>query len=78
MVALKTHFDGERIVTPPELLGATPQDVVIVFEDVAPADAPMADQRPSIFDSVGKAPVLRTAEDIDARIREERESWGDR
>ena len=32
----------------------------------------------SIFDLFGKAPHLRSAEDIDAQIREERESWGER
>ena len=32
----------------------------------------------SIFDLFGKADHLRSAEDIDAQIREEREAWGDR
>jgi hypothetical protein len=32
----------------------------------------------SIFDLFGKAEHLRSAEDIDAQIREEREAWGDR
>jgi hypothetical protein len=31
----------------------------------------------SIFDLFGKAPILRSAEDIAAQIREEREAWGD-
>ena len=34
--------------------------------------------RVSIFDLFGKAEHLRSAEDIDAQIREEREAWGDR
>jgi hypothetical protein len=32
----------------------------------------------SIFDLFGKAEHLRSAEDIDAQLREEREVWGDR
>ena len=38
---------------------------------------PQADPRssPSIFDAVGKAPVLRTAEDIDSQIRAEKQAW---
>ncbi len=31
----------------------------------------------SIFDLFGKAPVLRSGEDIDAQIREERDSWNE-
>ena len=34
-------------------------------------------QLPSIFDLFGKAPILRSAEDIDAQLREEREAWGE-
>ena len=32
---------------------------------------------PSIFELIGKAPVTRTAEDIAARLREERDAWGE-
>lgn len=32
----------------------------------------------SMFEFFGKAPQLRSAEDIDAQLREEREAWGDR
>lgn len=31
----------------------------------------------SIFDLFGKAPVLRSAEDIEAQMRAEREAWGE-
>jgi hypothetical protein len=31
----------------------------------------------SIFDLFGKAPILRSAEDIEAQVREEREAWGE-
>jgi hypothetical protein len=32
MVAIKTRFDGERIVLPAELPGAPPGDVIIVVD----------------------------------------------
>jgi hypothetical protein len=31
----------------------------------------------SVFDLFGKAPTLRTAEDIAAQVREERDAWGE-
>ena len=33
--------------------------------------------RPSIHDAFGKAERLRTAEDLDAQLAEERAAWGD-
>ena len=45
---------------------------LIVFPTTAPGG------QPSIFDLFGKASRLRAAEDIDAQVREERESWGER
>ena len=38
----------------------------------------MAVRRPSIYDCFGKAKRLRSAEDIDAQIEEERASWDDK
>lgn len=32
----------------------------------------------SMFEFFGKAPKLRSAEDIDAQVREERDAWSDR
>jgi hypothetical protein len=32
----------------------------------------------SMFELFGKSPVLRSAEDIDRQIRQERQSWNDR
>jgi hypothetical protein len=75
MMAIKTRFDGEKIVLPAELLGAPPGDVIIVVErPVADADSP----RPSVFDVIGRAPRQRSAEDIDAQIAREREEWDER
>jgi hypothetical protein len=34
------------------------------------------DARPSIYDAFGKARQPRTAEDLDAQLKEERASWG--
>lgn len=31
----------------------------------------------SVFDLFGKAPLLRSAEDIAAQVREERDGWGE-
>ena len=41
------------------------------------AKSPPATQPQSIFDLFGKAPILRSAEDIEAQVRAEREAWGD-
>ena len=35
------------------------------------------EQRHSIFDAFGTAEQLRTAEDLDAQLAEERAAWGD-
>jgi hypothetical protein len=46
---------------------------------IYPKDASQEETgRVSIFDLFGKAEHLRSGEDIDAQIREEREAWGDR
>ncbi len=37
---------------------------------------PPQDARPSIYDAFGKAKEPRTAEDLDARLEEERAAWG--
>jgi hypothetical protein len=38
---------------------------------------PAAPPTCSVFDLFGKAPRLRTAEDIAAQVREERDAWGE-
>ena len=73
MIVLKTRFDGEKIITPTELAGRPPREVVVVYEEPVGGSG-----APSLLDFAGKAPVLRTAEDIDRQIRDEREYWGDR
>ena len=55
-------------------------DVEGLAELIVYPKAPAQEEKPaiSIFDLFGKAEHLRSAEDIDAQIREEREAWGDR
>ena len=48
---------------------------LIVYSKVAAQQAPSGR---SMFEFFGKAPQLRSAEDIDAQVREERDAWGDR
>jgi hypothetical protein len=38
---------------------------------------PSASAARSVFDFIGKAPEPRSAEDIDAQLREERDAWND-
>jgi len=82
MVLLKSTFDGQRIELPEELRGAAPGEILILYsgakETVLAPRVPANAKAPSIWDVFGKAPVRRTAEDIDRQIREERDSWGDR
>ena len=44
---------------------------------VFPHDRPEQQQKGrSVFEVFGRAPRLRSAEDIDAQVRHEREAWG--
>jgi hypothetical protein len=38
---------------------------------------PSRNSQSSIFDVLGKAETLRTADDLDAQLQDERTSWGD-
>ncbi len=73
MVALKTKFDGEKIEVPIELRGAAPVEVIVIY----PSNA-LPERTHSIWDAIGKAPVKRSAEDIDAQVKALRDEWGDR
>lgn len=73
MVAVKAHFDGKQIHLPEKLRGAPPGEVVVVFDD-RPAPASGS----SVWDLFGAAEKKRSAADIDAEARAEREAWGDR
>mgnify|MGYP000947027640 CR=1 FL=1 len=38
---------------------------------------PGKDSRPSVYDAFGKSRQPRTAEELDAQLRDEREAWGE-
>jgi len=58
---------------PPDAIRAVESLVRIIRErTTAPKAAPV-----SVFDLFGKAPVLRSGEDIAKQIEEERAAWGD-
>jgi hypothetical protein len=75
MVALRSNFDGEKIEVPAELRGAAPGEVLIVYP--ANEQATAAGGK-SIWDAFGKAAHPRTAEEINAQVRAERDAWGAR
>jgi len=77
MTALKTLFDGKQIVVPPELAGAAAQEVVIVVQRPAPTE-PAVPRGTSIFDIPPMDGPGRTAEEIIAQVRADRDEWGDR
>jgi hypothetical protein len=76
MVALKAKFDGKTIEVPQELKSAGPAEVIIVFQP-APAQA-KEDKRPSMWDAFGKGVTGRSAEEIIAQVRADRDEFGDR
>jgi hypothetical protein len=70
-IVIQGHFRGQTFVPSEPLPNVEGAAQLIVF----PAAA--TQKKPSIFDFFGKAPVLRSKEDIESQIREERDSWGD-
>lgn len=48
---------------------------LIVYVPLPPS---VAQARPSIYDVFGKAEHLRSAQELDAQLEEERSAWGDR
>ncbi len=57
----------------PEAIRTVESLVGMLRERAAKAGQPP----PSVFDLFGKAPKLRSAEDIAAQVREERTAWGE-
>jgi hypothetical protein len=68
-VVVRGRFDG-GVFVPSEPLPAVsgPAELIVFPEPTEPV---------SIFDLFGKAPTLRSADDIAAQLREERDSWGE-
>jgi hypothetical protein len=64
------------IAVPPELCGAAPGDILIVY----PADErPICPtSRSSVWDAFGKAAHRRSTSEINAQIRTDRDSWDSR
>ena len=79
MTAVKVRFDGHQIEVPPALRSAAPVEVLIVYDEshLERIATPPADGPSSIWDVFGKAPVLKDAAELDARLRAEREEWDD-
>jgi hypothetical protein len=75
MVAIKAKYDGSKIEVPPQLRQSGPGEVLIVFDDKA--NRPQG-PRPSIWDVFGKVPTGRTAEEINAQVRADRDAWDER
>lgn len=75
MLAFRTQFDGKSIELPTELRGAAPRPVVVLCDEVP--DENTGKKTGSIWDVFGKAPVQRSAKDIDRQMKEERAEWGE-
>jgi hypothetical protein len=72
-IVVRGHYSGQVFVPSEPLPETEGPAELIVFPQVQGAARPGG----SIFDLFGKAARLRSAEDIDAQIREEREAWDD-
>jgi hypothetical protein len=69
VVSEKQFFPNEPM---PDVEG--PAELIVYAKEAAKPILPGK----SMFEFFGKAPQLRSAQDINAQIREEREAWGDR
>ena len=78
-IIIQGTYSGRTFVPDGPLPDAVGRAELIVVPDDKAA-APPSSQPHSAWDAIGKLPPekQRTAEDIDAQIREERDSWGDR
>ena len=58
---------------PPQVIEAMEALVAALRDKTAASQEPS----PSVFDLFGKAPQLRTGDDIARQVREERDAWGE-
>ena len=73
-IVVRGNYVGQAFIANEPLPLVEGPAELIVF----PRQKPEASAQPlSIFDLFGKAPLLRSAEDIEAQVREEREAWGE-
>jgi hypothetical protein len=71
-LVIRGRYQGRTFIPDEPLPEAEGPAELIVFPAVRPAPAPG-----SIFDLFGKAPRLRSTEDIEAQVHEERDAWGE-
>jgi len=76
MIAIRAKITDGQIVTPPEVRASTAKEVIIVMEDTSPPVVSKTEFG-SIFDVIGKHPNPKSAAELDARLKEERDSWSD-
>jgi hypothetical protein len=72
-VVIRGTFTNQVFVPEGPLPKVEGRAELIVYEQLTTEET--ADERPSIFDCFGKAERLRSAEDLDAQLEEERASW---
>ena len=73
-VVIRGTFTNQVFVPEGPLPKVEGRAELIVYEAAESQDEDDA----SLFDLFGKAPQLRTAEDLDAQLRAERDSWDDK
>jgi hypothetical protein len=73
-LVIRGHY-ANRTFFPKEPLPAIEgeAELIVIPTDTTRPAVPSA----SLFDLIGKAPRLRSAEDIEAQVREERDAWGE-
>ena len=73
-IVVRGNFVGQAFVPDePMPLVEGPAELIVFPRQKTKTSAQLL----SIFDLFGKAPHLRSAEDIEAQVREEREAWGE-
>lgn len=72
-LVIRGHYKGQAFVPAEPMPQVEGTAELIVY----PASSQLRVSS-SIFDLFGKAPQLRSAEDIDAQVRAEKEAWGER
>jgi hypothetical protein len=72
-LVIRGRYAGQTFIPDEPLPVAEGAAQLIVFPGTPAAPPPAR----SIFDLFGKAPRLRTAEDIAAQVGEERDAWGE-
>jgi hypothetical protein len=70
-IVVRGRYVGQAFIPNEQLPVEEGAAELIVFPEEKPTPA----QPTSIFDLFGKAPVLRSGEDIEAQLREERAAW---